>query len=443
MTELLGNLEELSRVCALLVQNPYAGVDPEKQLLRLAAVVLELGEPARPRPAKCPPDYLRGWQLYLQHSAEPPARRAINYLCWEPDIAVQSAFLDILTSGSDVTARAIQGLLRSVHRKWRMVHKDHRILEKVASIIKDYSGRSRIVVRLREATPLLLGPDSTNRVGKELIARREDWKAWAGNWGLEPGTEFGLAVMESTVALGCTHTAAADDRVQEFLVSIVLSSPYWPPSNFKAAVQDVLLAQAASGPQAARDRLKQFILSDNRLLDPRLPRNSTNWTGISETAKATFIQWLSKDDIELFFNHVLHGAREDPHHRKPFWLTYLKQVVRSRPLLDSQAESRWLAGSDSKRSRNYGLMDNSSLTSAFLLDFGRVTVVEFGQVGNAAFVYSSKSFSLIVDNFWSQGRFKSTELKRKDLCIARVIHKPGWQDEMRGFLAQYGVRPTA
>ena len=221
-----------------------------------------------------------------------------------------------------------------------------------------------------------------------LLAGCLDWKVWANAWGVEPGTEFGLAVMERTVALGCTRHALSDDRQQDFFVANVLASPYWPPSNFKAAVQELLMAYRSEGSSVGRDRLKKFILSDGRLLDPRLPRNSTNWNGISDIAKAVFIQWLSKDDIELFFNHVLHGTREDPHGRKPFWLSYIKQVARSRPLLDSQAESRWLAGANTRNRGNYGRMEATAATSAFLLDFGRVTVVEFGQVGNAAFVYT-------------------------------------------------------
>jgi len=67
--------------------------------------------------------------------------------------------------------------------------------------------------------------------------------------------------------------------------------------------------------------LRNFIVDDQRLLDPRLPANGPNWAGISDSARDIVIQWLSAEDIQLFFDHVL-PHRDDPHGRKPFWLKY-------------------------------------------------------------------------------------------------------------------------
>jgi hypothetical protein len=171
-----------------------------------------------------------------------------------------------------------------------------------------------------------------------------------------------------------------------------------------------------------------------------LPRNGPNWAGISEVARDTVIQWLSAEDIQLFFDHVLTN-RNDPHGRKPFWLKYKGRVKRSRPLLSTLDESRWLANTATQKKRNLGRMEYVCSTSAFLLDFGRVVVVEFSQVGNAVYVYDHRDVPDLNESFWSQARFSLNMLKQKDRCIERMTHSPLWQSKMRTLLAQFGIRP--
>jgi hypothetical protein len=82
-------------------------------------------------------------------------------------------------------------------------------------------------------------------------------------------------------------------------------------------------------------------------------------------------------------------------------------------------------------------------TSAFLLDFGRVMVVEFSQVNNAVYVYEHREIPDLNDAFWSQARFSLSTLKQKDRCIERMTHTPHWQSKMRTLLAQFGIHPGA
>src|SRR5262249_31530485 len=81
-------------------------------------------------------------------------------------------------------------------------------------------------------------------------------------------------------------------------------------------------------------------------------------------------------------------------------------------------------------------------TSAFLLDFGSVWVVEFSRSGNACYIYNSNAFSGLIPDIWAPLVFRHSRLKRKDHCRARLVHKPGWQSAMRGLLSREGVFPA-
>lgn len=222
-------------------------------------------------------------------------------------------------------------------------------------------------------------------------------------------------------------------------IRAILPSTHWRVGSFKSAAQQMILASSRFPPQQS-ELLKDFIVDDRRLLDPRLSANRPNWVGISDAARDAVIQWLSAEDIELFFDHVL-TTRNDPHGRKPFWLRYKGRVKRSRPLLSSFDESRWLANTETKGKRNFGKMEFLCDTSAFLLDFGRVMVIEFSKVGNAVYVYDHRDVPDIDDSFWSQAPFSLRALKQKDNCIERMTHIPLWKSKMRTLLAQNGIQP--
>jgi hypothetical protein len=176
------------------------------------------------------------------------------------------------------------------------------------------------------------------------------------------------------------------------------------------------------------------------LLDPRLPANSPNWVGIGDSARDLVIQWLSAEDIQLFFDHVL-PSRSDPHGRKPFWMKYKGKVKRSRPLLSYLDESRWQSNTVTRAKHNYGRMEYGSDTSAFMLDFGPVMIVEFSKSGNAAYVYGHRDIPGLSDGFWSTARFSVRVLKQPGNCIDRISHITQWESKMRRLLAQFGIHP--
>jgi hypothetical protein len=161
-------------------------------------------------------------------------------------------------------------------------------------------------------------------------------------------------------------------------------------------------------------------------------------------------QWLSAADITFFFEHLL-SKEKDPHGRKAFWLRYAGcPGLVSRPLLNEVDSLRLKPVLREKEEQVNHFGELLGDTSALLLDFGPVLVVEFSTAGNGCFVYKRRDGVEIVPDLWGSAPFIKTNLKRPALAVARVVHsvlrfrwqRKGWEDEMEGILARFGIRPV-
>ncbi len=214
--------------------------------------------------------------------------------------------------------------------------------------------------------------------------------------------------------------------------------------DFHTAAGTTILHPLAARDLELQEALTKLVLQDTRLGDPRLPRNIKNWLGIQE-ARQRLLQWLSQLDIIFFFDHVLpNGA--DPHGRKAFWLQYVSCKPISRPLLNWDDEDRLRVTMQSRQEQlgHFGHVRGRE-TSAFLLDFGPVVVVEFSQVGNACFLYEKPNAEKVIPDFWTQASFTiQYGLKDPLLAADRVRHdrEGRWQKTLADLLAaRYGIRP--
>lgn len=429
-------LAELERLSSGLHQDAPPAVPSDRQIGRLRTTVVRLSQPKKVRPVRCPPNYIELWNtIGASHSSE-FSGRAIRYLSWETDIAIRPVFQSVALTPERIGARSLQGLVRSVHRRWVATVNTSSVGNLVVALTT-YARKNLLIDKWKHNLGYVLNKDGPSRFASDVLRRGTTWDKLSDEWGLEPDSEFGNQVLTECVALSLN--GRDNDAFQNAAIHFVLPSKHWRLDSFKTSVQHMILASSRFSPQQS-DGLRDFILNDHRLRDPRLPANGPNWAGVSELARDTVIQWLSAEDIQLFFDHVL-TTRNDPHGRKPFWLRYKGKVKRSRPLLSALDESRWLANTATRGKRNFGRMEDFCNTSAFLLDFGRVMVVEFSEVGNAVYVYEHRDVPDLNDAFWSQARFSLSTLKQKDRCIERMTHTPHWQSKMRTLLAQFGIHP--
>ena len=418
--------------------------DPKSLIHRFCCVCESLGSDTIARPVSIPPEYRHYWQEFLSGRRQILDRRTLRYLCWEPDIVITTQFIDhVYDKGLETSHRSIQGLVRACHRRWATLLnysalKRTKIIDRIAGVIKNYEGSNKIVLKWKSDLDTVLSINGPESFASRMVSDRKTIKEYVDAWGLDHDSEY-LVYAISLVLNGCKQHIFSDNDKLEYLFKVVLPWERWDIVSFKREIGKLILDDRMQNSEAVRERLKKFALSDERLGDPRLPRNKKQWYDMSRDAHERFIQWLSQADIAFFFEHVLPKGK-DPHGRKDFWLRYVKKLRASRPMLCFEDEERlkpiMLKHRDSVG--HFGKIYTQN--SVFLLDFGDLVAVEFSKVG-ACHVYVSSVFKQIFPDFWSMKSFKESQFKDKKR-LSRVVHMSLWKWNISNLLSKYGIRPS-
>jgi hypothetical protein len=291
--------------------------------------------------------------------------------------------------------------------------------------------------------PLVLGSRGLEKFSELLVSNRYSVAELCQSWKLDEVTAYTLEAVKGAVTSCIEKLDVLSDRqarelkLETYLCSKLLAWERWPDAEFRAQAARVILSTYAE--KTSNKEVKELVVSDQRLGDPRLPRNEPNWNGYSK-AQRSVTEWLSRDDISFFFEQVI-PPRHNQHRRKRFWLTYADQIKRSRPLLLRRHRAELARLKD--KVGNFGSYDHD-FTSAFVLDFGQVAAVEFSEKGNACFVYERRSFDKLVPGaeLWAPTPFSERQLKNRDTCIARITHDVHgyWIYTLENLLARYGIR---
>jgi hypothetical protein len=374
---------------------------------KLKSVVDSIGQARPARPLVCPDAYIEQWRDFLAGRRRDLEARAVRYLCWEPEIATDVRFVSYLEKvQSPLRARSLQGLVRCCHTRWGpSVLGPREVRRKIENLLRDYDGTNRIVDRWKQNCELVIGEQGPSQICAQLLEQERPINELCDALSIDPQSAFVLHAMREAGEWGC-KSLTRYRSVRSYLLPEIIFWEGWALEDFKRLVGDIMLALTGGQDRSTIEALKQLVLQDDRLRDPRLPANAKNWIGVTDEARRRFIQWLSRDDIEFFFEHVLpKGA--DPHGRKRFWLRYVKQVQMSRPLLSWNDEARLkrLVKREQSEPGNFGQLEAYTDTSAFLLDFGALLVVEFSKVGNACHVYERAQARRVIPDFWSTDRF--------------------------------------
>jgi hypothetical protein len=434
LLEALHGLENTARELRLAAQQRY---EPRLESLQQAIEALGLSTIAQPPHGS--DEYLRDWQQYLADAEQRLTPRALRYLCWEPDVATASRFQDYLDQGKgELSVRALQGLVRSCHACWSPAFAAGGIARQVQQRLGRYRGTHRVLVHWREHAAMLLGSQGHCIFADSLLAARLPIKTYCDEWAIEESSQYVLEALRQAVR-ACQESLEREAALRTYLLTTLLPWTGWPVQDFHAVIGTTILHPVTTRALGLQEALIKVVLSDPRLGDPRLPRNAKNWLGIQE-ARQRFLQWLSRADINFFFEHVLPEG-QDPHGRKAFWLRYVSRVLMSRPLLNRDDEGRIRVTMQSLQEQigHFGRIHGA--TSAFLLDFGPLVVVEFSQAGNACYLYEKSSSDKVITDFWSPEVFTVWGLKRRALAT-RVNHSHRWQTTLEHLLAQYGIRPA-
>ena len=408
---------------------------------RLITVVQKLGTQVSSRPPYSE-RYIQQWEDFKVSKSAEIDRGAARYLCWESDIATTDQFLTYLQQSEiELNRRSLEGLVRSCHNKWEGSFPESAPVAKARRLLDKYEGPNPVLVKWKSHLTAILGKDGPKILAKELLEKERTLKDHLSQWYLEVKSPFVQQLVATATALARQQLDTPKHGLLQMLFNELLSWTNWRISGLKKEIAEIILHKACT--DKTQDLVQSFVLEHRGLLgDPRLPGNRRKWAEVSEAARNKVLQWLCREDIYFFFDHVYQG-KTDRHHRKEFWLRYLGHCTASRPLLGSTdaVRLRTVLQRDQTKVGHFGKLRGGD-NSAFLLDFGHITVVEFSKVG-ACFIYESKRFANVMD-FW-QSSVSESDLKDPTTCLNRILHRItvniDWRVETQRILATNNIRP--
>jgi len=194
-----------------------------------------------------------------------------------------------------------------------------------------------------------------------------------------------------------------------------------------------------------RQALVDLALKTRGLDDPRLRLGQ--WQNVPPAARDIVMQWLSEEDLRFFFDLLMQEGRADPQRRRSFWLKYLDRAIRSRVVVGERDYTRLRPKLEAiqARGRTYARMKgagySNAYVSAFIMDFGEVTIVEFSKPNSACYIYENDPRNPYLD--FTQQVFDWNQLKNRQMGEYHShVHPPeNWHAEFKRVLAQHGVRP--
>ncbi|NOT57063.1 MAG: hypothetical protein HOP18_20880, partial [Deltaproteobacteria bacterium] len=160
---------------------------PEASLENLQATINSLGQGKPAKRVVVPQDYLRQWQEFLTGTCKQLESRAVRYLCWEPEVATDGRFQDYLDREEyqNLSARSLQGLVRSCHALWSPTFATGSIAARVRRRLQSYQGANRFLSRWRDALPMILGSRGTENFADDLLKHLQPIKTHCDSWGIE------------------------------------------------------------------------------------------------------------------------------------------------------------------------------------------------------------------------------------------------------------------
>lgn len=395
-----------------------------------------------PRPPRIDPDLINQWKYNADHplflNLSSAARR---FLCWEPFVASDPRFLSYLESlPSPPSPKALRGLLYCYHLHWsRSEEGSQKLLSRfLVNWIKAYSGTNSTILNWQRNLENLVGPSASLAIAKILERDRpENLNRFREVLGIYADTKFWNDVTQLASEIIMDKFNNIDISTTGWLTKVLWASGRIESKHLAWHFSLAVLNSRTEKDETIQDLFREFGLQTFR--DPRI--STQHWHLIDLTARNRFIGWLSRSDIKFFFELII-GTGKDPHRRRPFWLQYVSQMVRTQVLIHPQdaGRLRLQLHKAEERGQTWGQIEEEGgrYASAFILDFGKVLAVEFSQPNNACQLYSQQYALKTFEPFYGRS-WKVTELKNGDL--PKVSHQRHWEESLRNTLAKYGIYP--
>lgn len=368
--------------------------------------------------------------------------RELRRLSWEPEVALSDAYLTELRMRDLPLGRGfLKGLVFSVLTSWGE-NNSRRLL----GYLREYEKVANASPYLKKIAPYILAEDGHITTANALIAAKSTVQRTLSEiFGIALSTtKYAHEVLAVVIEVGHQKVLSSSKEERSWFYAEILQ--HVNKEVLLLCLEKVVSAIDGSKNDAAKEEFKRFVLHHPNLGDPRLPGYEGNWPKDKQiTAKV--IEWLSQSDIKFFFELFIE-KQSDRQGRKQFWLKYAHLVKGTRVIV-SQHDNRRLARQISEMREEIGtsnlfadLQESNEKSTAFLMDFGKVIVVEFSSYGHSCYFYSSDSkFPFLQRSlFWGTNSFSKLVLKSTKGATEYHSHHDGWEYKFENVLARYGLR---
>lgn len=409
-------------------------------LTALQNVIATLGARAAVRLRRCPAAYVLDWQRYLLEPQQRLSSRAVRYLCWEPAVATEARFQTYLDAEVGALGpQSLQGLVWCCHTRWSPAFAAGAVAQQVQRRLAAYQGEHALLTHWSQHAAVLLGPSGPRALATALVTARAPITTFCNAWAIDERSPYVLAVLRQVLPY-CLQAMVEAPALCSYLLTTLLPWSGWTLEDFHAAIGATVLHPVTDTTAEMPEQLIKLVLADGRLGDPRLPAQAHNWRGLPQAARQRFVLWLSRADVTFFFDHVLPESK-DQEERKIFWLRYVPRVLNSRPLLQAADAMRLqpMLHQMPEQVVHFGHIDGS--TSALILDFGAVVVVQVSELSEACYIYGKRNFEPLVPDLWQPQPFTVEALAVPNQA-AKVYHQQTWEKDVAEILTLCDIRPT-
>lgn len=336
----------------------------------------------------------------------------------------------------------------------------YRLLCLAPASIRFLHGGPRLTSLVADTGPATLARtldvSSLSAARKELQAR-----GWAAGWDYtamalarwahdQADRGYGFAALWSEVVQDATLEAMLLPRrfgsVQSWFSEELRPGGIRPCVSAHAWFVAALVRAASRNPSSSAgwETFTEHLLR-SEFRDPRM-QDSPGWAmtrKVDPDAYRALLEVLVTEDLRVFFEHAMNEPE-----RKAFWMRYVSSVQRSICILDRQTKEaleRQL-GVDKKLRAAIARTRTFSRTSgahAFCLYFESIVVVEFSEMGNAAYIYDRHDFERRFQAMIDGGRCAThADLKDRNLAHERIVRaSPRWEQLADAKLARFDVYP--
>ena len=179
--------------------------------------------------------------------------------------------------------------------------------------------------------------------------------------------------------------------------------------------------------------------------NPWLDMNGLRWNRVDPEARKMIANWLKLSLIEKFFNLLAEDGANDTR-RLAFWKTYHQRIDEMFFALGDTARTRQEKDYRDIRKQMEGLRLTLTASpnkdnNAFIMCMGEFVIVEFGEYGNACYVFRRSDLPFAFSGEVAGDRTALKHLTRSVDNMRHVDRGMPWEQRFRARLGELGIRP--